>query len=88
MLFFLCPVSQLLFQHLNSICLNAEFFFHVFAILASPYITKEAIERTGAVRINGVIIQKPWISPLGFIKNGLYKNFTRHGCYCGTATPA
>lgn len=38
------------------------------AIFTSTYITIQAIKTATAVRINGIVIQKPRITPFGFVQ--------------------
>jgi hypothetical protein len=47
-------------------------------VLAPTDVAKQTVERTAAVRIDCVVVKKPGISPLGFVENGLYVNFSGH----------
>ena len=42
----------------------------MFAVFAATDITIEAVKRASAIRIYGVIIEKPWVAAFGFIEDG------------------
>ena len=72
------PALELFVENLKCVTLDAQLFFHMHTVLAASDVAEQAVKRTRAVWIYGIIIQEPGISPLSLVEDRFDKNFSWH----------
>tara|TARA_R110002012_G_scaffold13845_10_gene58472 strand:- start:37328 stop:37597 length:270 start_codon:yes stop_codon:yes gene_type:complete len=50
-------------------------------VLAASDIAKQAVEGAAAIRVDGVVVQKPGVTPFGFAEDGFCLDKLWHGGY-------